>query len=283
MGNSNSKRSKRTRKDNWQAKQNRVNQPQNSSWEASQRHISTAPAAPPSYNEVTNTDSGLGPTLRKTFIRDDSERQATNPEDHALQTLAKYDIATNALAKLVQKVAKYDDDGVDIYFLNSKQVRKDLNSSQAVYSFFHSVKPGGCTPIGARLDKIVGGYLTDAEATCRKYPDTYDEYMKPVVYVVITDGIPTDDPASVIETIAKRLDRNNFPISQVGIQFVQVGDDAGATKYLRSLDDDLPNLMGTRDIVDTTPYRGQSLDDETLIKIMLGGINKRIDRQEERR
>lgn len=38
---------------------------------------------------------------------------------------------------------------------------------------------------------------------------------------------PSDDPESVIVNIAKRLDRGNFPLSQLGIQMLQVGNDAG--------------------------------------------------------
>ena len=34
-----------------------------------------------------------------------------------------------------------------------------------------------------------------------------------------------------------------------------------------------------RDIVDTTPYLGGQLNAETLIKILLGGINRRVDRK----
>jgi hypothetical protein len=48
------------------------------------------------------------------------------------------------------------------------------------------------------------------------------QQIKPVNFVVITDGAPTDDPETVIMTAARRLDQGRFPISQVGIQFVQV-------------------------------------------------------------
>lgn len=40
------------------------------------------------------------------------------------------------------------------------------------------------------------------------------------------------------------------------------------------------NLIFTQDIVDTTPYDDVgTLTDGALIKIMLGGINRRIDNQ----
>lgn len=35
---------------------------------------------------------------------------------------------------------------------------------------------------------------------------------------------------------AKRLDAGHFPLTQVGIQFVQIGDSPAATAFLRELD-----------------------------------------------
>lgn len=55
-----------------------------------------------------------------------------------------------------------------------------------------------------------------------------------------------DDPESVIVTAAKRLDARHFPLSQVGIQFVQIGDDAAATEFLTELDDNLASTHGIR-------------------------------------
>lgn len=84
----------------------------------------------------------------------------------------------------------------------------------------------------------------------------------------------------MIVAAARRLDRGNFPLSQLGIQFVQVGDDAGAAEALAELDDDLAGKYGIRDIVDTTPYQASTqLNGETLVKILLGGINRRVDKR----
>jgi hypothetical protein len=40
------------------------------------------------------------------------------------------------------------------------------------------------------------------------------------------NAAPTDDPESVLVSIARRLDRGDFPLSQVGVQLLQIGDDA---------------------------------------------------------
>lgn len=51
-------------------------------------------------------------------------------------------------------------------------------------------------------------------------------------FVIITDGAATDDPEDVIVACAQRLDRGHFPLAQIGIQFIQVGNDKDATDAL---------------------------------------------------
>lgn len=65
---------------------------------------------------------------------------------------------------------------------------------------------------------------------------------------------------------------------KVGIQFVQIGNSRDATEFLNELDNGLGQNYGIRDIVDTTPYTGQ-LSAELIIKILLGGINRRVDKR----
>lgn len=59
-----------------------------------------------------------------------------------------------------------------------------------------------------------------------------------------------------------------------------MGDDAGATKHLASLDDDLAGIGGgCRDIVDTVPMQhGAALTADGILKTVLGAVNKRLDR-----
>lgn len=96
--------------------------------------------------------------------------------------------------------------------------------------------PKGITPTGAKLEELLLDYLSRLEHTL---VNPTAPKVKPVNFIIITDGAPTDDPESVIMTAARRLDKNNFPLSQVGIQFVQIGTDPEATEALRQLDDEL--------------------------------------------
>ncbi|KAG7446032.1 uncharacterized protein BT62DRAFT_895366, partial [Guyanagaster necrorhizus] len=180
--------------------------------------------------------------------------------------------ATEALSALAKLAGEYDDDGIDIYFLNSPRFGRNIKTDEQVRTLLSSVRPKGVTPIGGRLDDLLGDYLHLLESK------THLELkqIKHRNYIVITDGQATDDPATVIASIAKRLDKGNFPQTQVGIQFIQIGNSSRAARYLRELDDDLHNKYDIRDMVDTTEHHGQ-LTAQYLIKALIGGINRRVD------
>lgn len=154
-------------------------------------------------------------------------------------------------------------------------------SEEQVRELFTRVQPRGQTPTGARLDYLLRAYISTVEKASAEFDSTDAAVtgIKPVNIIVITDGAPTDEPEDVIVNAARRLDRGDFPLNQLGVQFVQIGNDAEAKAALEELDDDLSGRYGVRDIVDTTPYPPGGLSGEVLIKILLGGINRRVDKR----
>jgi len=105
-----------------------------------------------------------------------------------------------------------------------------------VNQLFERVQPMGITPIGGKLEELLLIYLHKIEvAKAREIAGESDalKAIKPVNYIVLTDGAPSqchllsttpdlingiftaDDPEEVIVTAAKRLDKGNFPITQV--------------------------------------------------------------------
>ncbi|KZP07356.1 hypothetical protein FIBSPDRAFT_875629 [Athelia psychrophila] len=253
---------------------------------------------PPAYDEAVDSKSTPQPLSNK---HDKDNRQAYLREplrqesmDDFLEILREYDTvlvvddstsmyrenrwyeAGKALSLLAGLAEQYDHDGVDLHFLNSKEYATGAKAKE-VDALFDRVKPSGGTPIGRRLDLLLRAYMDAAEATKAAGLD----YARPVNFIVLTDGEPTDSPEDVIVAIARRLDEGKFPLTQIGIQFVQVGTSSSAQKYLQRLDDTLVSTFGIRDIVDTTPsnlYNGH-LTPDVLLKIAIGGINRRVDRQ----
>lgn len=172
-----------------------------------------------------------------------------------------------ALEAITPVCVARDADGIDIYFLNEKDNSwyHNVTSPATVTEIFSSVRPGGGTPTGQRLNQILKPYLARFSAN----PDG----TKPLNIIVITDGEPSDDVESPIIQAAKKLDKFDAPAWQVGIQFFQVGREPGAREHLKQLDDDLEEIAGgeLRDIVDTVPWLGegdQELNSEGILKGM---------------
>ncbi|KAE8209355.1 hypothetical protein CF327_g6645 [Tilletia walkeri] len=192
---------------------------------------------------------------------------------------SRWDEARVALEGVAGTVARYDSDGMDIVFLNSEAEGRAISSPAEVRKLFDSVDPNGQTPTGERLamlfleywdildswsDKKKAGTLTADDAPPKKRN-----------YIVLTDGRPSDDLASVIVDCARRLDQGDYPLSQLNIQFIQVGADREATKSLEELDSQLEHVYQVRDIVDILAYRGGNLQAADIMQQLHGGIFKR--------
>lgn len=184
-----------------------------------------------------------------------------------------------ALETITPICTERDADGIDIFFLNhpDSSIYKNVTTAGTVIEIFQTVRPGGATPTGQRLQKILKPYLQRYE----KNPET----TKPINVIVITDGEPSDDVEAPIISAAKKLDKLDAPAWQVGIQFFQVGKEAGAREALKQLDDGLREASGDddlRDIVDTVPFTGDDdaeLTGAGIMKVVLGSVNRRLDRQ----
>ncbi|KAF7297101.1 hypothetical protein MIND_00943000 [Mycena indigotica] len=283
---------------------------------ADTRRLSREP--PPSYNDsLAVPDASLKRSTSSRESKYDNPQWLRQPMrqstlEDALELLVKYDTvilvddsgsmqlssshgktrwqeAGDALAQLATTAAQYDADGIDIHFLNHVHMQNSsqhLRTAEAVRRVFNEVSPRGPTPTGDRLDQLLKPYISmleeakiDADGTPRNRQT--NEKIKRVNFIVITDGQPTDEPSEVIVHAAKRFGaiRNICPI-QVGIQFVQIGDDPNATAALSRLDDDLAQENGIPDIVDTTPYtKLHPITADGIIKCLIGGINRRVDKQ----
>lgn len=182
-----------------------------------------------------------------------------------------------ALKSIAPICTQYDRDGIDIYFLNAKDERQfhNVRCAAEVDAIFKSVSPWASTPTGARLKSILKPYLKDLKKRG-------ENVVKPLNIIVITDGRPSDDPESVIIEAAKKLDAMEAQPWQVGIQFIQVGRDADAAEALQQLDDGLSERSGgIRDMVDTVPFSKAhgELSADGIMKVVLGAVNRRLDRK----
>ncbi|KAK1989906.1 hypothetical protein LX36DRAFT_664782 [Colletotrichum falcatum] len=197
----------------------------------------------------------------------------------------------NVLRAITPICMSHDDDGIDLYFLNNKtsdsgNAREGkaaggyygIRRAETVHEIFTTVRPYGATPTGQRLRAILRPYLQLLE----RNDDV--ESVKPVNIIVITDGAPSDDVESIIISAAKKLDKLDAPMHQVGIQFFQIGNELGAREALRELDDDLSKRVDgdLRDIVDTVTWKDDKrevLTADSILKVVLGAVVRRLDRR----
>ncbi|KAM3526662.1 hypothetical protein MY4038_006705 [Beauveria bassiana] len=229
-----------------------------------------------------------------------------------------WDEVADVLRAIVPICTARDADGIDLYFLNHRSRSPsafysppsgkaaggyyNIRSAADVSSIFQSVVPCGTTPTGERLEQIIAPYLKGLEKSAAKKQQSKTsssssssaaagggeavrknkkENKKPMNLIVITDGRPTDDPTGVLVDAASRLVAARAPVAQLGVQFFQVGRDAGARAALQELDDGLIKYSG-RDIVDCVTWDDERagkgvLTAEGILKAVLGAVSRRLD------
>lgn len=172
-----------------------------------------------------------------------------------------------ALAEIGKEAMQYDADGVDVCFINSPVHKELVKTQEEILSVYDQVQPSGFTPTGAKLEAILGPVIEKLDAAVDT--QAYGR-IKPADIIVLTDGVPTDDPAAVIQTAAQKLDEGLHHMNAVGIQFVQIGNDEGADQALMAL------CNGpVRSMVDTVPY-GKTFTPDRLKRVLLGGLHPSI-------
>jgi uncharacterized protein YegL len=129
---------------------------------------------------------------------------------------------------------KFDTDGITIIaFGSTVQGPYDGVTSSKLQQVFQEFRPNGSTNLTAALEA--------AQIKARESIKNGKE----AVIICYTDGEPNDQGTviSTLNAIGKEFGR-----PKVGIVFIQVGTDPGATAFLQKLDNDLKV-----DIVDTVP------------------------------
>ncbi|KAL2020791.1 hypothetical protein VTK56DRAFT_7989 [Thermocarpiscus australiensis] len=278
---------------------------------------------PPPYSEVApnptitmqSADPARAPSPAPSASSARSDRSITSPEDpyaflSSFDTIFLIDDSGSmaggswrevkeALRAIAPICTAHDDNGIDVYFLNARSGGRggsaadpsgvggyrNIKSAEQVERLFARVRPAGGTPTGTRINHILKPYLRHYAEQVARTGNPDDCGVRPVNMIVITDGVPTDDPESVIVSIARKLDSLEAPPHQVGIQFFQVGRERGAAEALKELDDGLAEQGGgVRDMVDTVTWDGRDgaahvLSAEAILKTVLGAVVKRLDRR----
>lgn len=182
---------------------------------------------------------------------------SSSNHDGEAREKSKWDEMIESMRYIVDIVTHYDRDGVDVHFFcNEDKDEFGIQDGQRVLDLLtNEVSPdeiGGGTFIAERLWTILTAYMDRYENYRRRMGERAPPPEKPKMLnlVVITDGAADDKDAveEVIVDAARRLDELRALPNQVGIQFLQIGKDEAASRWLKKLDDDLKENHNIRDV-----------------------------------
>ena len=151
---------------------------------------------------------------------------------------------------------QYDSDGIDIIlFDDNTSINEGVNDSR-VDEVFRKNSPGGSTNTALAIQKALPEYFGGISKAFlgsifgSKYAKVTRK--KPVILLIFTDGEPNSelDLMNAIIEITKRISSRE----EVGISFLQVGNDSRAKRFLKKLDDDLESEGAKFDIVNVKTY-----------------------------
>ncbi|KAJ3518968.1 hypothetical protein NMY22_g13421 [Coprinellus aureogranulatus] len=255
------------------------------------------PPAPPLATSIPDDALAMLLDYDTVFLIDDSSTMSERAKRGFLQRKpgkSPWELARYTAVRFGKEAALRDADGIDIHFINYQPDAKGakntrLRTEEEITSLFDHISPGGHTHIGRRLVEITAEYRAQLES-CHKMGIDPPKRRN---YIIITDGAPTvpDDVTYFLSDTADFLNRIRSHRSQLGFQFVQVGDDPKATRYLNYLD---TSAKFSRDIVDTVKSKDSSNkkfklrglfgtdnseESDLFEKILLGGISRTHDQR----
>jgi uncharacterized protein with von Willebrand factor type A (vWA) domain len=161
---------------------------------------------------------------------------------------------------LARKCEQFDPDGITLYIFAGKFKRFDDITSAKVAQIFMENEPIGTTNLASALGDALRSYF-QRKASGQTKPG--GEIM-----LVVTDGEP-DDRRAVMEEIinaTQKMERED----ELGISFIQVGNDPGATKFLQAIDDQLQGVGAKFDICDTVTM--EDMEELSLVEVLMNAI-----------
>tara|TARA_B110001469_G_scaffold127617_1_gene149296 strand:- start:2288 stop:3088 length:801 start_codon:yes stop_codon:yes gene_type:complete len=177
------------------------------------------------------------------------------------------------VVNIVIKIATiFDDDGIDIDFLNRYNHTniKDLDT----VNYILTDKPYGLTPLNNSLLKIMSKYHNST---------------KPVLIVIATDGIPTDNNGIAnVKNFTKTLKNRNA--DKFYISFLACSDQESDVGYLNKLDKKIKNIDTLDDynseLQEVKKAQGRKFKysfGDHIVRLLLGPICPELDKLDEKK
>jgi uncharacterized protein with von Willebrand factor type A (vWA) domain len=165
--------------------------------------------------------------------------------------------AKESTLALARKCEQLDPDGITVYAFSGRFRRYDNVTASRVEQIFMENDPIGTTNLAGVLQDAINHHFQHRSTS-----------QAGETILVVTDGEP-DDRKAVIEVIiqaTQKMERDE----ELAISFIQVGNDAGATAFLKALDDQLEGVGAKFDICDTITF--DDMGDMSLADVLMSAI-----------
>lgn len=191
-----------------------------------------------------------------TLIVDKSGSMATTDTTAGTRWQAAFEAAQG----LARKMSEFDPDGITLYAFANNFKRHENVTPVAIENVWKEHEPNGGTNLSAVLKDAFQSYFYRKERGQTK--------PNGETIVVLTDGVPDNasEVANEIIRTTQKMERDE----ELAVSFIQIGRDATATAYLKSLDDGLQGKGAKFDIVDTLTV--EEMGDKTLTDVLLSAI-----------
>jgi hypothetical protein len=171
-----------------------------------------------------------------------------------------WEIAQESTFALAQKCDEIDPDGITVYLYSGRFRRYDNVTAEKIREIYALNEPMGKSDLKSVLQDALNNYFQrKAEGKTKENGETM---------LIITDGIP-DQPKEIIRLIieaTQKIDRDE----ELGISFIQIGNDKKATEYFKALDNLLEDAGAKFDIVNTITM--DDMAQMSLTQVLLNAI-----------
>jgi uncharacterized protein with von Willebrand factor type A (vWA) domain len=175
-------------------------------------------------------------------------------------TKSRWDYVQESTLALARKCEQLDPDGITVYTFSGRFRRYDNVTSAKVATIFLENDPIGSTNLASVLQDATNNYFQRR---------TNGQAEQGETILVITDGEP-DDRKAAIEVIINATQKMQDD-AELALSFIQVGHDAGATSFLKALDDQLQGIGAKYDICDTITI--DDMGDLSLMEVLMSAID----------
>lgn len=185
-------------------------------------------------------------------------------------TPTRWDELKQTCALLVELATCFDENGVDLYFLNRPKLANLMSASDPSFIAAFDAKPSGSTPLTECLSAVA--------AECGG--------ERPVLLFILTDGEPNGGPRPFCHQL-KNLVKKVSTSHTFRVQIMACTDDESAVGWLNELDglftevDVTDDFYSERNEVLTAKKVSKFTRGDWLIKALLGPVSEKFDAWDE--